>query len=114
MRIYMKGEHEIQKLVFQDETRKIDFLLALHSKRVIHGEGALPHDFEYQRFGMRFSRRRGVEEEAAEFGGGAKKDLSALREQENAIEIVKKIGRDRVHGTNDTSALVSLLYPITH
>lgn len=114
MKIYMKGEYENKKLVFQDETRKIDFLLALHSKRVIHGEGALPHDFEYQRFGMRFGRGRGVEEEAAEFGGGSKKDLSALREQENAIEIVKKIGRDRVHGTNDTSALVSLLYPINH
>ena len=63
---------------------------------------------------MRFGRGRGVEEEAAELGGGAKKDFTALCEQENAIEIVKKIGRERVHGTNDTSALVSLLYPIHH
>ena len=50
MKIYIKDGHEYMKLVFQDETRKIDFLLALHSKRVIHGEGALPHDFEYQSF----------------------------------------------------------------
>lgn len=90
-------------------------MLALYPKCVIHGKGTLLHDFEYQRFRMRLYRvGRVEEEEAPEFGGGAKKDFSALSEQENAIEIVKKIGRKRVHGTNHTGSLVSLLYSLYH